>query len=136
MKRYKFLTKDSLFASLNKLRSAFLAAKDGSEVDELIKGILTSDERIKIGRRIQIANLLKAGFTYQQIMKELKVGNNTILIVERSLNNHPFAFDLINRRDEKVEKEYKRQAFQITGGAKMVYKRKVYTGFKRKEVQR
>ena len=40
MRRYGFLTKTDTYEALNRLRDAFLAAKDGNEVNEIINGIL------------------------------------------------------------------------------------------------
>lgn len=136
MRRYKFLTKDSVYKALNKLRAAFLAAKDGNEVETIIMGVLTHDERMKIGRRIQIAQMLKKRFTYTQIKEELKVGPPTIRLVDRKMKESPECYDLINKRERKVESEYKRKSYVKTGGPKLVFKRKIYTGFKRKDVQR
>lgn len=95
MRRYGFLSKEGVYEALNKLRAAFLAAKDGSQVEEVIMGILTHDERIKIGRRIQTARMLADGRTYDEIMDELKVGRSTISLVERQLRDHPLAYELI-----------------------------------------
>ncbi|MFV1916975.1 MAG: Trp family transcriptional regulator [Patescibacteria group bacterium] len=136
MRRYRFLTKDYVYQALNKLRAAFLAARDGNEVEEIIMSVLTHDERMKVGRRIQIAQMLKEGYTYALIKGELKVGPPTITLVEKKMNQHPLGFDLINKREDRVEKEYKRKAYEKKGGSKMVFKRKVYTGFRRKDVER
>lgn len=136
MRRYKFLDKFSVYDALNQVRSAFLAAKDGSEVNEIIMGILTHDERMKIGRRVQIARMLKSGATYAQVIAELKVGKTTVGLVEKGLSEHPQAFSLIDKREEKVENEYKSRAYRETGGSKMIFKRKKYTGFTRKDVER
>src|SRR3990170_6361209 len=136
MRRYGFLTKDSVYGALNKLRSAFLAAKDGSEVEEIIKAVLTFDERMKIGRRLQIAQLLNQGISYEEIKEQLKVGFTTINFVERSLRDHPDAYELINRREDKVEQEYKAGAYRRTGGSTLVFKRSEYTGLKRKDIHR
>ncbi len=136
MRRYKFLTKEDIFEALNKLRSAFLAAKDGNEVEEIINGILTSDERMKIGRRILIAGALDEGLTYDEIMDILKVGKHTVVTVEKSLKDNPLCFQLIGKREEKIDYEYKKRAYRKTGGAKMIFKKKEYTGFKRKDVIR
>jgi len=136
MQRYKFLSKEYVYEALNKLRSAFLAAKDGKEVDEIIMGVLTNDERIKIGRRIQIAQMLKSGLTYFQIKEELKVGVPTITLVHRKINEHPLCYELISERDSKVVKEYKTKAYETQGGSKLIFKKKAYTGFQRKDVKR
>ena len=46
MRRYRFLEKEEIFDALNKLRNAFLAARDGDEVEEIINGLLTFDEKM------------------------------------------------------------------------------------------
>jgi uncharacterized protein YerC len=136
MRRYKFLTTENVYDALNKLRSAFLAAKDGNEVEEIIKGLLTSDERLKIGRRILIAQALEEGLTYDEVKKELKVGKQTVVMVENKLRSNPLCFELVGKREKKVKYEYKRKAYQNTGGGKMILKKKVHAGFKRRDVRR
>lgn len=136
MRRYLFLDKDFIFSALNKLRAAFLAARNGSEVEEIIKGLLTSDERMKIGRRIEIAQMLKSGFTYREIADELKVGQTNIQHVEKKMLEFPKCYELINIREAKVEREFKRKAYKKIGGPRKVFKSKEYTGFRRKDVDR
>lgn len=136
MRRYNFLTKDGVYEALNKLRSAFLAAKDGSQVEEIIMGVLTHDERMKIGRRIQVAQMLMNGATYDEIMDELKIGRSTIGWVERQVAEHPLAYELFGQREEKVEKEFAFRAYKETGGSTKVFKGRTYTGFTRKDVNR
>jgi len=136
MRRYKFLKKNSVFTALNKLRAAFLAANDGGEVNEIIKGIMTYDERMKIGRRIQIAQLLKEGLKFREIAEELNVGLPTIMLVSRKIDENPKCFELIMNREAKVEREYKSNAYKKVGGSTMIFKRTEYTGFTRKDVRR
>lgn len=136
MRRYNFLTKDGVYEALNKLRAAFLAAKNGSQVEEIIMGVLTYDERMKIGRRIQVAQMLMSGATYDEIMDELKIGRSTIGLVERQLTEHPSAYELVDQRGRKVEKEFESQAYKETGGSTKVFKGRTYTGFTRKDVNR
>lgn len=136
MRRYRFLKKEDIFQSLNRLRDAFLAAKDGNEVEEIISGILTTDEKLKIGRRIIIAEYLKAGFPFEEISKILKVGKNTIVSVIKKLDEHPDFFDLIDKRRSKVESEYHRKKYREVGGSKLIFKKKEYTGLKRKDIKR
>ncbi|KKQ97870.1 MAG: hypothetical protein UT24_C0025G0008 [Candidatus Woesebacteria bacterium GW2011_GWB1_39_12] len=136
MRRYKFLDKEFVYSALNRLRASFLAAKDGNDVEEIIKAILTYDERMKIGRRIQIAEMIKEGMQYRQIAKELKVGLTTVMLVARKLDENPFGYELITDREKKVEKEYNYRAYQKIGGSKMIFKKKEYTGFTRKDVKR
>ncbi len=136
MRRYKFLQKEDIFEALNRLRDAFLAAKDGIDVEKIINGILTSDEKLKIGRRIIIAEYIKQGVPFDEIARILKVGKNTIVSVMKNLDQHPDSFNLISQRREKVEKIYDRKKYQLLGGSTLVFKKKEYTGFKRKDVER
>lgn len=136
MKRYNFLDQDGVYDSLNKLRDAFLAAKDGEQVEQIINSILTFDEKMKIGRRIIIAMLIKSNVGYDEIARNLNVGKNTILSVVKSLDKYPGAFEMIEARRIKVENVYSKNKYVNTGGSKLVFKKKIYTGFKRKNVKR
>ncbi|MBI2074318.1 MAG: hypothetical protein HYT83_00600 [Candidatus Levybacteria bacterium] len=136
MKRYKFLNKEDIHEALNRLRDAFLAAKDGNEVEEIINGILTYDEKLKIGRRVLIAEYIKDGAGFDEIAKSLKVGKNTIVSVINSLDKNPISFELINKRRKKVQTIYQNRKYRLVGGSTLVFKRKEYTGFKRKDVTR
>lgn len=136
MRRYRFLQKEDIYQALNRVRDAFLAAKNGGEVEEIINGLLTYDEKLKIGRRILVAEYLKDGIKIHEIAKLLKVGKNTIISVARNLDINSNFFDLINKRKEKVEKEYSKKKFREIGGSTLVFKKKQYTGFKRKDVER
>jgi len=122
--------------ALNKLRAAFLAAKDGNEVEEIIKGVLTSDERIKIGRRILVSQLIDEGNTYDTIRQRLRVGKQTVLQVQRLKSLSPKCFELINIREEKVENTFGNKAYKMVGNPKRFQKFPRYTGFKRKDVIR
>ena len=136
MRRYKFLHKEEVYEALNRVRDALLAVKDGSDVEEIMKGTLTFDERMKIGRRILIAEYLLEGASFHEIAKKLKVGNTTILLVSKNLEDYRKCFELIKSRSKKVTNEYKSKAYIKIGGPLKVYKTKEYTGFKRKDVKR
>lgn len=136
MRRYKFLDKEEIYEALNRLRDAFLAAKNGLEVEEIIKGILTTDERLKIGRRIIIAECIRTGMGLDEIVDTLKVGKSTIMYVMRKLDQNPRFIDLILARQKKVESEYSKRRYRLIGSSYQVFKKKEYTGFKRKDVGR
>ena len=136
MKRYKFLNENDTYDALNQLRDAFLAAKDGNEVEEIINGLLTQDERLKIGRRILIAQYLEGGFKIEEITQTLKVGKNTISHVSRLLDNHPNCYKLIDTRRSIVEKKYQKKKYRKVGGSLKIFKTNEYTGYKRKDVKR
>jgi len=136
MRRYRFLKKEDVYQAFNRLRDAFLAAKDGNEVEQIVNGLLTKDEKLKIGRRILVAEYIKDGLSFTEIIKFLKVGKNTVDSVMKSLEAHPNSFDLINRRKKKLESEYARRRYRLVGGSTLIFKKKEYTGFKRKDVER
>lgn len=136
MRRYSFLTKDNIYEAINRLRDAFLAAHNGSDVEKIINAILTEDEKLRIGRRIIIAELLKSNLTIEEIVNLLKVGNNTVMAVARSLEAHGRGFKLLEQRRKRVENEYQHKKYQFVGGSTKIFKEKVYTGFKRKDVKR
>ncbi len=136
MRRYQFLDQDGIYEALNRLRNALLAAKDGDEVDHIINGLFTHDERMKIGRRIQVAEFLALGMRTDEIESLLNVGRTTITLVNNAINNHPECFELISSRQKKIDEEFRRKAYKKTGGSKLFHKRTEYTGFRRKDVKR
>ncbi len=136
MRRYKFLQKEDVYEALNKVRSALLAAKNGNDVEQIMNGIMTFDERMKIGRRIQIAECLLQDLRTEEIQSLLKVGRTTISQVSKNLDDYEKCFHLISARNKKVEKTYKAKSHRLVGGSTKVFKTREYTGFKRKEVRR
>ena len=136
MRRYKFLQKEEVFDALNKVRDALLAARDGNDVEEIMKGILTFDERMKIGRRILVAEYLLANVPFHEIARQLKVGRTTIGFVSKNLDEYTKCFNLISSRRGKVEKEFGKKAYVKRGGSTLVFHRTEYTGFNRKDVKR
>lgn len=125
-----------MFEALNKLRDALLAAKNGEEVDEILNGLFTYDERMKIGRRIMIAEQIKAGLTLEEIINLLHVGKNTISSVNKSIETNPHCFELIEKRGKKVQREYDSKKYNKVGGSKLIYKKKTYSGITKKNVKR
>ncbi len=136
MRRYKFLNQQETYEALDRLRDAFLAAKDGNEVNQIIDGLLTHDEKLKIGRRILTAKYLLAGLTIEDISKLLRVGKNTVMHISRRLEKYKECFMLIEKRGEKVKKEFNNKKYRSLGGSKLIFKKKSYTGFRRKDVGR
>ena len=136
MKRYRFLKQEDIYDALNRLRNAFLAARNGIEVEKIINGLLTTDEKLKIGRRILIAECLKSNIGIDEISRMLKVGKNTIMHISRRLEKHEEWFDLIEKRNTVTEKEYQKKKNKTVGSSKLVFKPEVHSGFKRKDGKR
>ena len=135
MKRYHFLTESDVYEALNQLRNAFLAAKNGKEVDEIINGLLTHDEKMKIGRRIIIASLLDSS-TVIEVVNISHVGRTTVSLVSKLKDTYPKCFQLIRNREKQIEKVYEDKKYRKAGGSTLIFKRNEYTGFRRKDVKR
>lgn len=136
MKRYHFLTDKDVYDALNRLTDVFLAAKDGNEVREIINGLLTEDEKIKIGRRVIVAELVKSDMKVRDVVQIGRIGGSTVSFVRRMEQAHPKCYELINARHTKMEKEYAAKKYSKSGGSKLVFKKKEYTGIKRSDIKR
>lgn len=136
MRRYKFLTEKDILEAFYRLQDAFLAAKDGDEVRDIVNGLLTEDEKIRIGRRIIIAEGIRSQMTFQDIVQLTNVGYSTIAWVSRHLDRYPKCFELIFTRRRKLEKEYEVKKYVKSGGSTLIFKKKTYSGLKRSEIKR
>lgn len=59
------------------------ALKNSEDAAKFFKDLLTPSESLMLVRRIAIAKMLLGGFCFDEIRKKLKVGYNTINIVNR-----------------------------------------------------
>ena len=136
MRRYQFLTKRDIYDALNKLRDALLAANDGNDVEELMKGLFTDEERMQLGRRIIIAEMLQEGYTHVEIVEDMHVGKATVSGVYNKLSSNPKCFELIFERHKKLEKEYQAKKYKDVYDWYHVLPKKEYTGVTRKDIKR
>lgn len=89
--------------------------KDRNEVRLFFKSLLTADEIATLMRRIEVAVLLSANFTYDHIMEILGVGKPKITSVNKNLLQDDSGYKIIvkrlieNRKNRlrKIEKEEK-----------------------------
>lgn len=102
MRRYQHLDEEQKYSALGELRQAFMSAKEEQEVDQIIYAILTEDERLKIGRRIEIARQIRAGLTYREIMRDLKVGLSTVEMVGKRMDKFPVGYELLRKRNKLI----------------------------------
>ena len=101
-----------------------------------MNGLLTFDERIKIGRRILVAECLLSDWKVEDIKSVFKVGKTTIAFVASKLEEYEKCFELIKLRSKRVQTEYERKSHRLVGGSTKIFKTREYTGFKRKDVKR
>lgn len=81
------------------------------EAKNFFKDLLTLSEVVMISRRVQIAKMLLAGYTYEEIQKNLRTATATITQVERWLNNGFGGYKEIIKRHNK--KNTRREAEKI-----------------------
>lgn len=136
LRRYYFLSNRDIGEIFDKVRDAFLAAKDGHDVDAVIDAILTAEERVKIGRRIMVAQLINDKATYEDLHRILKVGKVTVTTVIHQMLVNPEGFEAILRRTKKVSQEYKDKAYAKVGSSKLFLKKSVRTNFNIRDVKR
>lgn len=83
--------------------------KTRDEAKEFFKDLLTLSEVVMISRRLQIAQMLLEGQTYEEIKRKLRTGLDTIGQVDRWLNNGFGGYKKIIERHKKkqpVKKDY------------------------------
>jgi|SRR3989344_6082709 len=91
--RIKYL--DALYTAMESLKSR-------EEVKNFLRDLLTESERIMIGRRIIIAQRLLNDQSYDQIMREMKVGPDTIMRVHKWLEDENDGYEKAIQKLEKV----------------------------------
>ena len=81
-----------------------LALLHGSvEMAQFFKDLLSEVEVLMLARRLQIAELLMAGETYEQIRQEMKVSKNTIARVQTWLELYGDGYRTVINRSSKAE---------------------------------
>ena len=91
--RMKYL--DALYTAIESLKSR-------EETKSFLRDLLTESERIMIGRRIIIAQKLLKDQSYEQIMREMKVGPDTIMRVHRWLEDENNSYEKVIKQLEKT----------------------------------
>ena len=99
---------DTLYTTVSTLKSR-------EEVKNFLRDLLTESERVMVGRRILIAQMLLKEKPYDEIIRELKVGKDTIMRVHRWLEDETEGYEkavkelekVLNDRQKKLEKNRK-----------------------------
>ncbi|MDP2651472.1 MAG: Trp family transcriptional regulator [bacterium] len=100
------LSEKEVMATLDALYTAASSVSGRSAVKLFLKDLLTPSERIMLGRRVIIARLLLSGKTYEDIIKRLGVGTDTIYRVQRWLSDQMPGYE---KAIEGLEKEFERR---------------------------
>ena len=106
--------------------------KDRLEVRLFFKSLLTADEIASLMRRIEIAVLLSANFTYEQIMDLLGVGKPKIANVHKNLLQDDSGYKIIVKRlieDRKKRiREFKKSEKNAADSSMFACVKKKYKG--------
>ena len=86
---------DALYTAVESLTSR-------EEVKNFLRDLLTEGERIMVGRRIIIARRLLNNEPYEQIIREMRVGPDTIMRVHRWLEDDIEGYEKAVKKLEKV----------------------------------
>jgi TrpR-related protein YerC/YecD len=90
---------------LDQLFSAILALENIEECYRLFDDLATVNEIQSLSQRLQVARMLREGFTYHKIEEATGASTATISRVKRSLNYGNDAYDMILERLYKEEEE-------------------------------
>lgn len=104
--------------------------KDRKEIRLFFKDLLTGDEIAALMRRIEVAILIEAGFTYDKISETLGVGKGKINNVQKVLSKDGDGYRLIIRkllqdRKKRLKKKKETEEETFSNFKKM---KKVYAG--------
>lgn len=100
--RSRKLNKNEKIEYLDALYTAVESLKSRDEVKNFLRDLLTEGERIMVGRRIVIAKRLLNEESYEQIIREMKVGADTIMRVHRWLEDDVEGYEKAVKKLEKV----------------------------------
>ena len=82
----------------DQLFKAILLLKDEKECYDFFRDVATVGEIKALGQRLEVARMLKKGYTYDQIVEKTGVSTATISRVKRSLEYGEDGYNLILSR--------------------------------------
>lgn len=80
--------------------------KKREEIALFLGDLLSPDEIAMLHRRVQVAIMLKQGYTFDEIINKLRVGQSKITKVKESLDRHGEGYQLAIRRSKKIYKKH------------------------------
>jgi len=98
------LTKNQQTEPFLKLARSVALLHNPTEVASFLKDLLSEAEVLMLARRLQIAELLMDGATYDQIRSKLKVGPGTVARVQTWLELYGEGYRTVVSRLTKIEK--------------------------------
>src|SRR3989344_4793003 len=86
-----------------KLSKALSLLHSSEEMAHLLKDLLSEAEVLMLARRLQIAELLLEGLTFDEIRKNIKAGPNTIAKIQTWLELHGEGYRTVAKRNSKKD---------------------------------
>ena len=100
--RSRKINKEEKIEYLDALYTAVESLGSREEVKNFLRDLLTEGERIMVGRRIIIAKRLLNEEPYEQIIREMRVGGDTITRVHRWLEDDVHGYEKVVKKLERV----------------------------------
>lgn len=111
--RARDLTKQDKIKFLDALYTAASVLKSREDIKNFLRDLLTESERIMLGKRITVAKELLKGKSYDEIIKELKVGADTIAKIDRWLNDELRGYEKAIEGAEEIYKKREDKKLKI-----------------------
>ena len=100
------LTKEETISTLDALYTSASLVRGRDAMKLFLKDLLTRGERVMLGRRILIAQMILRGLGRDEIISKLKVGPDTIFRVKRWLDDTLPGYE---KAIKEMEAEYERR---------------------------
>ncbi len=98
------LSKDQQNELFIRFSKALAAVKNPVEAANFIKDLFSEQEALMLARRLQIAELLNDGLTYEDIRKAMKVSHTTIAKVQTWLSLYGEGYRMVLKRTTEKTK--------------------------------
>lgn len=125
------LPKEKRIQMIGEFYDVIDSLKNRGEIRLFFKDLLTPDEIATLMRRIEVATLLMANFTYQQIAEMLGVGRGKVTNVQRALARNGDGYKvavkrLLEKRKRKLKQQKKWEKAGLSPFERLRQKQPVY----------
>lgn len=101
---YRELSVEERDRLVEKLADVFSSLKGKKKITVFLERLLSPSEIVMLARRLQVAELLVGGRTYDQIQNKLKVGISTIRSIEGWLEHATRDYQLVRAEQRELKK--------------------------------
>jgi len=94
---------------IGELYDALGIIKDREEARSVFRDLFTVSEIAMMSRRIQVAFLIKEGYSYEDISNILSVSRSTIERINHKLKQHGQGFEIMYRNFKKLQQQRQKE---------------------------